>query len=1681
MICLKCNAFHSGFVGRLCPVCSEPLLLETAANRDKLVIGRLQEYLALWYKSGKVSKKAVNEIENAISETNLFAEEKENNSHFGFISLFLDWLQGLATGFFISLGALFEPMIRKPNSNKYRKNLSVKDSEASYESLTEGILSGDNSGASSLSGLDAVSELDSKHHRKKAKYKHDKFKTNTEEPIFEIWAGMRPLFNEYIWWFIGTLLVLTGSIMGIREAWLVLTGISRHITVLSAVFLYQILFMALGIFLGSRSATTGRLLSGISLLLLPVSFSVVSDVILTNTIIGFVTLAVLVGLSYFILRVISSKQFQMEANQFILPILPSMVVLTLIPYFGIGIPSIVLSFLPLAAIYKISKNITEEKIGSKGLFLFSIYGALAVIAVYLNLPLENNSRFQLGSLSIGVLFLWILGLSAILTITFGMYGFRVESRRVYVILEILFLAVTLVLASISGIFIFSTQTWEINENLVRLLYVTIPILVSILFYDTISRHEMAIHPFMVLSIVSSYLLVKEIAPPTIWSIAFAPIVPITKMLYSKDESPKMRRTLYGWGVISGIVSCTILIYLSPMFRFNNIAVIDILKEPLTLIHTGPILFAGIYFAIISHRVAGLTRSILHLSAAFGTFTFVYGIFLFYFPMIDSISKIGASLGLVSVFYHFAAIKFEKVLFKNTNEENDSLFQPMDDISLLAGTLSALTLLFVFNPTSIMENSFVALTGLILITRSFRDNSSFSSFLGSILVSLVIFRISITYFTVPSTAVSAFVSSAVAFWSGILCVLFPNLTPADIKSRKVFFVIRLPFAAQGQVLVRNALSATSLIYVLYSIGLIFVWLGLPDQPERNWVILSGFLLTLTFSVAFFTRAFNSFYLRGSTVCLALIFFSVGLVAVANRIGRPLPPTVVGVNLTFVIIGIWLFSRLLFHKGQALANWLDNPSQGKFYHHIPLSVMVLLGFILILDVFLLQPYSIPRFLYITPPTFFVGAGLAAFFYSRALQSLIPLQLTLSLFVLASILGFVQESFTGTKLVALDLPGSRWVPQITEAATRVGDWLDPIIFLPPNLNPSSLIIRSATGIAAIGTFYTFCVLLLPLAALSSGIRKIIFHMEDFLTLQHLFSSWSVICTALLTLIAFQYAFITPAFLSLIAGGLLVLARFSKMGNVSVGLSGILILHGFAHQNSTYPIWGGIVFAGVGLLMVLAVKPISFFSAKAYSRILESSHVGAFLYSSIGFIYALATLSTSVWDNAVPGLLVGVWIGISGFWMETLALGITSGIIALSLFVGALQWTKTLTTIAASLSMFFIAFAGITAFPILCRQGICNVANGIQLLPEMIPYFALIVSVVSGVSYFISENIKQKREDFSLGAAFSSDTLIVLTGLLLSIFMSLSIPSRLKWSNFAVLLSIGIVIFISLIASFRERKGRHLYFTQTSIASLYLALKQAFPETLTPQVDAIAALVFGFILTGVTSVAHRLGIPPLEQSTRRFAALMPVVAVIVLPTEFSYENAGMATFSTVIYAALAITSSHRIYAVLAAVAANLAILTAIMASQVQGIEIYLAPLGLFFLFLGHIFRENLTDQAIKIIRVSGGLLLYLPASVNISFEMGRAADPMYALIFGLLSLAGVVCGMIFQIRSYFFMGVSFFTLNLIANLLQTGLRDQRMGFILLSLTGIFIIGSLVTYTLKKETILGFVEHTQKKLAKWE
>ena len=134
-------------------------------------------------------------------------------------------------------------------------------------------------------------------------------------------------------------------------------------------------------------------------------------------------------------------------------------------------------------------------------------------------------------------------------------------------------------------------------------------------------------------------------------------------------------------------------------------------------------------------------------------------------------------------------------------------------------------------------------------------------------------------------------------------------------------------------------------------------------------------------------------------------------------------------------------------------------------------------------------------------------------------------------------------------------------------------------------------------------------------------------------------------------------------------------------------------------------------------------------------------------------------------------------------------------------------------------------------------------------------------------------------------------------------------------------------------------------------------------------------------------------------------------------------------------------------AAAANIALLLFALSSGISGAEVWLAPMGLFVLALSQIFASTLQHGARVTLRVVGALLLYLPAALQIALQVGNARDGIYPVVFGLACLAGVAAGMLMQIRAYLALGVGFLVLDVVANLAHAGLRDHRVGFLVLSL----------------------------------
>lgn len=185
--------------------------------------------------------------------------------------------------------------------------------------------------------------------------------------------------------------------------------------------------------------------------------------------------------------------------------------------------------------------------------------------------------------------------------------------------------------------------------------------------------------------------------------------------------------------------------------------------------------------------------------------------------------------------------------------------------------------------------------------------------------------------------------------------------------------------------------------------------------------------------------------------------------------------------------------------------------------------------------------------------------------------------------------------------------------------------------------------------------------------------------------------------------------------------------------------------------------------------------------------------------------------------------------------------------------------------------------------------------------------------------------------------------------------------------------------------------------------------------------------------------------------------------------------------YATLGAVERSRLFGAFAAAACNFALLISALAFGLEGLEIYLAPMGLLLLMLGQLFAESLPHAARNTVRILGGLLLYVPAAARIAVQVGQSPDGTYALVFGGVCLLGVVAGMVFQIRAYLALGTLFLTLDVAATLLDAGLRDHRIGFLVMTLTGLTLIGGRVLTTLKRQEWEMLVRRVRVQLRGWD
>src|SRR5262249_1498468 len=96
---------------------------------------------------------------------------------------------------------------------------------------------------------------------------------------------------------------------------------------------------------------------------------------------------------------------------------------------------------------------------------------------------------------------------------------------------------------------------------------------------------------------------------------------------------------------------------------------------------------------------------------------------------------------------------------------------------------------------------------------------------------------------------------------------------------------------------------------------------------------------------------------------------------------------------------------------------------------------------------------------------------------------------------------------------------------------------------------------------------------------------------------------------------------------------------------------------------------------------------------------------------------------------------------------------------------------------------------------------------------------------------------------------------------------------------------------------------------------------------------------------------------------------------------------------------------------------------------QAWLIPLALIILAAEHVNRDRLTRGQSLSVRYAGLLLIYLSSTADM-FIAGLGNSVLMPLVLAVLSVAGVLAGIVLRVRAFLFLGVSFLFLVIFAQI---------------------------------------------------
>ncbi|MGZ3460719.1 MAG: hypothetical protein ACXU86_19705, partial [Archangium sp.] len=639
--------------------------------------------------------------------------------------------------------------------------------------------------------------------------------------------GETPKLNEYVWWFLGAVLVLGGSLMGVREAWRALGGVPRQLLVTGALFAYHAGFIGLGVFLARRSASAGRVLASIGLALLPVVFVALSALVGLHPAMGVPVSAGVAGLALLTLRPAGRLLYGASTVSLAVGLLPSLLAgLPLMALDDAPWPRTLCAFAGVAALGASAWRARKEGESRAGLAVLttSLYGAVALALFSVASAPSDFDALSLGNPLFAGMTLWAMALATVAAGVAMQPSVRESHPQAAPVVELLAHAVVACGALAGALAAFSLQVGA--EPWVDLASALTPVVAALAFFVLEPRRRALVHPGVLALALAGVLLGRLQMPsePRWWLVGLAAVGAGLLVVARLSEQSTLRFWLLGWGVVLSLLSLPLTSRAFSAWSWDT---------------RWPEVAAGVLVAVAAHLAGGYRWRALHYLGGLAVLSGLVGAVA---VTGDNAMTWELVLGLtVAAGLYGVAGLLQEGWMRRTGKTLELL--PLDDLSL---AMAAVAVLRALPGAQIVP---VILASVLLLLRVRRDRSRLVSALAAWGLAL-----SVAQFFIQRYGLTRYALLFASLTLG-LSVIAALRGRGDVepvpatRGRRLFGWFPLPFSERGRPLYTDGFAAVAFLGAALTLINLTGWMRLMLEAERSRVVLAGALLTVSAVLAF----------------------------------------------------------------------------------------------------------------------------------------------------------------------------------------------------------------------------------------------------------------------------------------------------------------------------------------------------------------------------------------------------------------------------------------------------------------------------------------------------------------------------------------------------------------------------------------------------------------------------------------------------------------------------------------------------------------------------------------------------------------------------------------------------------------------------------------------------------------